>query len=130
MITERTTKYSIAVMEYLRTVQHATNLQILMYLRAQYPELTATTVHRITARKLERGEIAAAPITVENSVLLDANTQPHDHFHCSSCDMVRDANITEDVRPIIEKSVGDGCTISGRLVVSGLCKKCNAKGTK
>ncbi|HEY5667664.1 MAG TPA: hypothetical protein VIR03_00705 [Candidatus Saccharimonadales bacterium] len=40
--------------------------------------------------------------------------------------MLRDADINEKLRPIIEESIGDGCSISGRLVVSGYCKHCKS----
>lgn len=122
---ERTTKYVSDALMYIGRVGHATNTDILEHLRNTYPNVTATTVHRMTARLVERKQLALAPAALGNAMRFDTNTTPHDHFQCSNCGLLRDASIADVVRPIIEKSVGDGCRISGRLVITGLCKKCN-----
>lgn len=112
------------VREVMQGLGHATNAQLLEALQQEYPSLSATTVHRITERMLERGELLLAPAS-DNAHRYDANLTPHDHFMCTNCGMLRDADLDEKVRPMIERSIGDGCTISGRIVVSGLCKHCN-----
>lgn len=48
--TSRQTKYSDAVLEALAVYRHATNGQILDFVKQLYPEVSVTTVHRITAR--------------------------------------------------------------------------------
>lgn len=126
---ERTTKYSVAVQCLMHRLGHATNLELLERLRGAYPELSATTVHRITARLYERRELQLAPSTLANAMRYDANTSPHDHFMCSRCGLLRDAHFAETIRPLIEQSVGDGCSISGSLTVSGVCKTCQKAGT-
>lgn len=126
---ERTTKYVLAVKEYLAHAGHATNAELLLALQQQYPQLSATTIHRITARLIERGEILLAPAGKDNVLRFDANKVPHDHFMCLNCGLLRDASLDQKVRPLIEESIGDGCKISGRLIVSGLCKNCNQKGS-
>ncbi|MCA9325809.1 transcriptional repressor [Candidatus Saccharibacteria bacterium] len=122
---ERTTKYIAAVREHLQRMGHATNADLLEALRGTYPSLSATTVHRITARLLRRKEVQLAPSGEANVLRFDANTEPHDHFMCLNCGLLRDADLDKKVRPLIEESIGDGCAISGRLVVSGLCKLCH-----
>jgi Fur family transcriptional regulator, peroxide stress response regulator len=123
---ERITKYVSAVKDYMLVCGHATNADILSALRQTYPDLSATTVHRITARLTERGELLLAPPSIDNSMRFDANVQPHDHFSCLGCGMLRDADIQEKIRPIVEASIGDGCSISGRLMICGYCKRCDA----
>jgi Fe2+ or Zn2+ uptake regulation protein len=123
---ERMTKYVAAVKMYVEQAGHATNAEILMTLHKDYPALSATTVHRITSRMVERGELRLAPASPDNAMRFDANMVPHDHFLCMKCGLLRDADINKKLRPIIEESIGDGCSISGRLVVSGYCKNCKS----
>lgn len=124
-MTERMTHYVHDVQHYMTQVAHASNLEILKHLQTAYPDISATTVHRITTRLVERGKLAMAPAAKGNVMRFDVTTTPHDHFMCSNCDMLRDAHLSEAVRPLIEQSIGDGCRISGNLVVTGLCKNCN-----
>lgn len=94
-------------------------------LRRQFPCVSATTLHRITTRMLERGELQLAPSGPENVMRFDANITAHDHFMCTSCGMLRDAQLSKVILPQIEAAVGDGCSISGSLTVTGICKRCH-----
>lgn len=123
MVDVRTTKYTQAVADFMKQAGHATNAQILERLHQGYPDLSATTVHRITARMLERGELAAAPPALDNSARFDANLTPHDHFHCLDCDKLRDLQLPEEVANLIQDCVGD-CRPTGRLNIQGSCTKC------
>ena len=128
MITEvltqqRQTKYCNAIREILTMKGHATNSELLAQLRKFFPGLSATTVHRATSRLAARGEIAIAPAAKDGSMRYDANITPHDHFLCSSCDLLRDTDVKDKITPILETSIGD-CRISGRLTISGVCKRC------
>jgi Fe2+ or Zn2+ uptake regulation protein len=119
----RQTKYCDALKNTLALYGHATNSELLRELRKSFPELSATTVHRATSRLAERGDIGIAPASKDGSMRYDTNTAPHDHFKCSSCDLLRDTNVKDRVTPILEASIGD-CQISGRLTISGVCKQC------
>jgi Fe2+ or Zn2+ uptake regulation protein len=118
---ERQTKYCLAIENTLNVMGHATNLELLSCLRNTYPELSATTVHRATARLASRGKISVAPLTQDGSIRYDINIKPHDHFQCLSCGTLRDTDVKEKITPILESSIGD-CSISGRLTISGLCR--------
>ncbi len=121
---DRTTKYIVAVREQMAQKGHATNGELHDALLTMYPDLSATTVHRITSRMLLRGEVQLAPSGRENILRYDANIAPHDHFMCDVCGILRDANLSTIVGPQIEKAIGDGCSISGSLTISGVCKQC------
>lgn len=123
----RSTKYSTAVKDYLRQVGHATNAQVLDHLQVVYPDVSATTVHRITARLLERGELQLAQVPADSGMVFDANILPHDHFQCTHCGRLRDADLRDQLRATIEEGIGDGCRISGRLTILGLCRSCTTK---
>lgn len=123
MTAERKTKYTQAAAAYIRQVGHATNAQILTELQAAYPDLSATTVHRITVRMVERGELAHAPIAKDNVSRFDHNVAPHDHFHCSSCDRLRDVALPKELFAEIQLKLGD-CKLDGNLTVQGSCTNC------
>ena len=123
IITHRQTKYCEAIEALLATMGHATNTELLVEMCKIYPNLSATTVHRATARLATRGAITLAPPTRDGSIRYDTNVIPHDHFVCVSCGMLRDTDVKDKVIPVLESSMGD-CHISGRLTISGLCKQC------
>lgn len=128
MITEaaaqtRQTKYCDAIKSVLATKGHSTNSELLNELRKTFPELSATTVHRATARLCARGEIATAPASKDGSMRYDTNMEPHYHFLCTNCDLLRDTDVKHRITPILESSIGD-CQISGRLTIGGVCREC------
>ena len=120
---QRQTKYCQAIEIEIVKLGHATNAELLQVLRKTYPDLSATTVHRATARLASRGVIGIAPSCHDGSMCYDANTTPHDHFQCLSCGVLRDTDVKDKVIPILEESIGD-CRISGQLTISGMCKNC------
>jgi Fe2+ or Zn2+ uptake regulation protein len=122
-VQSRQTKYCEAIEHALRIKGHATNSELLKLLRKSFPELSATTIHRATARLASRGVIGIAPPTVEGSMRYDANPKTHDHFLCSGCGVLKDAQFRDKVTPIIKEEI-DGCEISGQITISGLCKGC------
>jgi len=126
VVRQRQSKYCDAIEQALRSAGHATNSEILHVLSATFPDVSATTVHRATTRLAERGSIGVAPHSRDGSMRYDGNTAPHDHFMCSTCGTIRDANVVDKVVPIIEQSIA-GCSISGRLTISGICNKCEGK---
>lgn len=123
MMDARTTKYTQAVTDFVKQACHATNAQILAGLRHDYPVLSATTVHRITTRMVDRKELVAAPSTLDGAARFDTNLTPHDHFHCLGCDQLRDIELPRDVFDYLQNCVGD-CQPSGRLNIQGSCAKC------
>jgi len=120
---QRQTKYCQLIRSELEVLGHATNAELLLILRNLFPKLSATTVHRATTRLASRGIISIAPPDNHNSLRYDFNTVPHDHFQCISCGLLRDADIMGKIIPILQDSI-DGCSISGRLIINGTCKKC------
>lgn len=123
LINQRQTKYCKSIEHALSQCGHATNAELLKVLHERYPDVSATTVHRATARLAERGAIATAPPALDGSMRYDANTSPHDHFCCTKCGMLKDADIKDKITPILKASIKD-CGISGRLTVTGICNKC------
>lgn len=123
VVAHRETKYCTAIRQAVAILGHPTNSMLLHYLRAEFPDLTATTVHRVTARLAERGEIGVAPSTKIGAVRYDADTSAHDHFRCTVCDKLCDANIKDKIVATIKTEMKD-CRIPGNIILSGICKDC------
>jgi Fe2+ or Zn2+ uptake regulation protein len=123
MVATRETKYIKALKIYFNDFNHSTNQQALSYLRLFYPNLTSTTVHRITTRLLEQKFLKLAPMNKDGERRFDSNLVSHDHFHCQNCDSLRDIELPNDLKSQIENLLDD-CKISGNLIISGLCRNC------
>jgi Fe2+ or Zn2+ uptake regulation protein len=121
---QRQTKYCNAIKHVVAELGHATNAELLARVRSSYPTVSATTVHRASARLAERGEIGIAPSAHDGAMRYDANVAPHDHFVCSECGLLRDTDVKDKVVPLLEAAI-EGCSISGRLTISGTCKQCS-----
>jgi Fur family peroxide stress response transcriptional regulator len=122
-VVRRHSKYVDAIKVSLAHFGHATNAQLCDDLRSSYPHLSDTTVHRITQRLYEDGEIGFATLNQWGAMVYDANTAPHDHFYCESCDRLRDITLPKHTRQVILQSIGP-CKISNSLKINGVCQTC------
>lgn len=126
VVDTRNTKYTAAVLSYVQVQGHATNADILKFLRSEWPELSATTVHRVTARLAEHGELALAPKDSDGNLRYDANVSGHHHFYCACCDALRDIQLDASLIQDLESTLG-GCKLNGQLLINGACGKCVIK---
>ncbi len=123
----RETKYCNAVRECIGQLGHASNSVIHKWVTAEYPDISATTIHRVTTRLYKRGAISIAPPDKNGSVRYDANIRPHDHFICEKCYRIKDIDIYDDIKPNIESCLG--VTLSNaRITITASCDTC--KGSK
>lgn len=127
--TSRQTKYATAVLSALRGLKHATNLDLLEEIRKSYPAVSATTIHRVTARLKDRGVIGCAPKSADGSERYDINPIPHHHFVCTSCSRICDVPETAEARDVIRqlKNISKECALAGTLTMQGICKRCVKK---
>jgi Fur family peroxide stress response transcriptional regulator len=123
VVKRRNSKYASLVMHSLRDFGHATNAQLADDLRRSYPHLSDTTVHRITQRFLEDGEVQLAPHAVDGAMVFDTNTTPHDHFECSYCGGLQDITLPKNLRVEIRQTIGK-CKLNGSLKITGECCDC------
>lgn len=119
----RESKYCRLLRSILGRGGHWTNAQLLDELRAPYPHLSATTIHRITARLAERGEIRQAPQTHDGAVRYEARLKEHDHFMCAQCDAIHDIQVSGAVIESLQQTIA-GCNPSGPMIIQGLCGNC------
>lgn len=122
-ITRRRSRYVSAVQQALKHFGHATNAELTDDLRRSYPHLSDTTVHRITQRLCEDGEIQLVAHDDDGAMIFDANTSVHDHFECSECGSLRDISVPIDARRSIRAVIGS-CRLNGPLKIVGECHKC------
>lgn len=125
--TRRQSRYVSAVRQALEYFGHATNAEITDDLRRSYPHLSDTTVHRITQRLLEDGEIQLATHDEFGAMVFDINTAPHDHFECSECGGLNDISVPQSARRDIRAVIGV-CRLNGPLKIVGECHKCIQQG--
>lgn len=119
----RNTEYAAEIKQIISQLHHASNQQIIDRLRQKFPEVSATTVHRVTQRLADDGVTARAPMTRDGCLRYDANILPHDHFECMDCGRLRDITVPQELRLRIEGALG-GCRLTGQLVINGSCYGC------
>lgn len=120
---QRETKYTIAVRECLKRKGHATNAQIATAVRHDFPQVSDTTIHRVTQRFYDRGQIEMAPKAQDGAVRYDFNNSLHDHFMCQGCNALKDVVVSNEIRRELQQVV-EGCCLNGSLLIVGDCKKC------
>ena len=121
IVSRRITKYTDSILSILCQLQHATNAEIADRLRESYPDVSDTTVHRITQRLHNDGAIGLA--SRQGCLRYDFSPESHDHFICSECDSLQDIKVPDSVRCQIERQL-DGCCFDGPLVITGVCQQC------
>ena len=118
----RMTHQTKQVLFSARKLGHATNAAIQHDVQTQLPDLSATTVHRITTRLIENGLLALGP-ELKGSRIIDANVMPHDHFVCEQCDGIKDVIISDHSRRELQQQV-DALMLQSRLTITGDCTQC------
>lgn len=125
-VTPRQTKYAKAVLEAMHELKHATNYELLQEVQSIYPEVSATTIHRVSARLKVRGVLSCAPMPASGSERYDINPEPHHHFMCVRCSRICDLPETPEARAVIHqlKELSGECAIARTLTMRGVCKEC------
>lgn len=117
-----TTTQTRTVLDALRRVGHATNATLHLEVAEALPELSLTSLHRITARLLERGEIGSLAADAR-TVVLDARPETHHHFVCNRCGGIVDIEVPSIALASIQEQLGTHL-VDGGLVVRGTCAVC------
>lgn len=110
------------VLESLAELGHATNSELLESVHSQLPDLTITSVHRITVRLVQEGVAGLAPDR-EGTAVIDADPNPHHHFVCRDCHKIKDISLPADMIKTIQAQLPREI-LNGGLTVYGSCKEC------
>jgi Fur family peroxide stress response transcriptional regulator len=118
----RMTYQTKLVLDVAKQLGHSTNSDILNYARKTIPELSATTVHRITTRLISHGLLQYGPDLHESKVI-DANISKHDHFVCKACSGIKDIYLQDSVKAQIRQQVTN-LSANASLTITGDCDLC------
>lgn len=124
-MTMRMTHQTKQVLQVANQLGHATNAEILLEVKKQLPNISATTIHRITTRLVINNMLALGP-ELNGSMTLDANTNQHDHFICKDCDGIKDIKISDTARKELQQQV-DALLYSSVLSITGNCHQCKER---
>jgi len=114
-----------AVKQAMVLLGHATNQDVQSHIRQFHPNISPTTVHGITTRLVQAGELGYAPSNGK-TVVLDANPKPHNHFVCKGCGGLKDIELQKSVFDSIQEQLGKNIVENG-LVIYGICVDCTTK---
>lgn len=110
------------VLESLKALGHATNSELLEAVRTQLPDITITSVHRITSRLVQEDMAGLAPVR-DGVTVIDCRPEPHHHFVCRDCYKVKDIELPSNMIATIQAQLPREI-INGGLAVYGSCKDC------
>ena len=118
-----------AILTCLRSTDaHPSAEMVHEMLQTDHPDISLATVYRNLSRFKNQGIIQCVA-TVKGIERFDANTDPHVHFICNTCDAVMDMHqieVPEALSCSLEES--SGCRVDQcQLTFSGTCRNCLAK---
>lgn len=115
-----------AILTCLRnTHTHPSAEALHQLLQAEHPDISLATVYRNLALFKSQGIIQSLG-TVGGIERFDANTAPHVHFICTSCDAVIDLpqmEVPQQLKGMVEQQCG-GQVSECQLSFTGVCQNC------
>ena len=107
------------------TDQHPSAETVHEMLQAEHPDISLATVYRNLALFKSQGILQSLG-TVGGIERFDANTAPHVHFICTSCDAVIDLpqmEVPQQLKGMVEQQCG-GQVSECQLSFTGVCQNC------
>jgi len=117
-----------AIYECLKNTDcHPSAETVHQMLQSEHPDISLATVYRNLSLFRKQGRITSVA-TVNGTERFDANTEPHVHFICNSCDAVLDMHqIPVPMELGSNPEACGGCQVqSCQLTFTGLCRTCKA----
>ena len=115
-----------AILTCLRnTHTHPSAESLHQLLQKEHPDISLATVYRNLALFKSQGLIQSLG-TVGGIERFDANTMPHVHFICTSCDAVIDLpqmEVPEQLKGMVQQQCG-GLVSECQLSFTGVCQNC------
>lgn len=119
----RKTPQTTLIKEILAKKGHATNQDLAAAARKTFPEITNTTVHRITTRLVGAGMAAYAP-SLDHVKVIDTNTKDHDHFLCQGCGRLVDIHLSDVTFKQLQSQLPSQLS-RHNILVAGMCERCD-----
>jgi Fur family peroxide stress response transcriptional regulator len=121
----RKTPQTLLVRNLLLKKGHATNQQLAVEARKTFPDITNTTVHRITARLINAKLATYAP-SLDHVKVIDANLKKHDHFLCRGCNKLLDIALGDEIFNNLQQQLPAPLS-RHNILIAGTCVKCARK---
>jgi Fur family transcriptional regulator, peroxide stress response regulator len=113
--------------EVVQTAEHPDAETIYRGVRQRIPTISLDTVYRTLLLFIDLGLISSLKTSHER-MRFDANQQPHHHFVCTECGMIRDFSSREfDTLTIPDAVRAFGSTVQTHVEFRGLCWHCLEK---
>lgn len=113
--------------EVASTETHPNVLTIYRGVRKRIPTISLDTVYRNLRMLADEGLLAVAGMS-RDSLRFDANMEPHHHFICIGCGLIRDFKSDALPLPSLPEEVAAlGDPISMHVEVKGYCVGCKGK---
>ena len=110
--------------EVASSLEHPDAEKVFRAIQARLPTVSIDTVYR-TLRFLSELGLVATLGAHRDSVRFDANLDPHHHYVCVRCELVRDFKSAElNALPIPEAAKEFGSVVAAHVEVRGVCRKC------
>lgn len=101
---------------------------VLRRVRRRLPNVSLDTVYRVLYRLEQEGLIWRAPVASAR-LRFDGNREPHHHFVCSRCGLIRDFQSEAAERIAVPEEVSSWGSIRRRhLQILGVCRRCLSRG--
>ena len=124
--TSKNFKKRNAILSYLQSTNaHPSAETIYTDLKAEIPDLSMGTVYR-NLKLFQQQGLVSSIATVHGVERFDANTAPHVHFICESCDAVIDLHKLSTPQSLCAEAESSiGCSVCGcQLSFTGKCRNC------
>lgn len=113
--------------EVVQTAEHPDAETIYRGVRQRIPTISLDTVYRTLLLFTDLGLISSLKMPHER-MRFEANQQPHHHFICTECGMIRDFSSQEfDALPIPNAVRAFGNTVQTHVELRGMCWQCLEK---
>lgn len=118
----RNTYQTAVVIKAVKKLNHTTNRQLWNVVKQDIPDITLTSIHRITQRLRLEGYVGCLP-TFNGENVIDANPLSHSHFLCRQCNKVENIVINESIIKSIHNQLNH-ISNNGILLIVGNCCDC------
>lgn len=111
-------------------LDHPTAEELYDYVHNVQPTISKATLYRNLKIMSDEGKILKVD-SPGSAARYDVTVRPHSHGKCRSCGRIFDIDMDYDYEAALKESVSDthGFDIEGhKLIFTGLCPQCRAKG--
>ena len=119
----KVTPQRLAILKELQTKGHASIEEIYSSIKEIFPTISLATIYKnITALQEEN---IISEITLFEKSKFEIKKEPHAHFICKKCGLVKDLSLEELIKDEVDKKYPNS---QKELYIYGVCKECKKDG--